>query len=190
MSPHMCCALPSPRSLLPRTCTKRLRTGHRPYLPCSSPVLLEPLSSKPLLRPRIAGRSRAKEIAQTSFLQAKLPIGATIVPQTSSTLQVQRILREESTTTDAYWKTVSTVVGERCLITYRPGGNSCLGVRGTPEDLGSASKASAALAPRWCVSSTPTSWLSCDVETWASERGFTSVSSVSRSSKSFWSLRA
>ena len=193
MPPRVSCALPSPRSSLPRTCTKRLWTGHRPCLPCSSP----PVGASVIQTFAVASYSgeitcllKAKETAQTPFLQAKLPVGATIAPQRSSTLQVQWIRREESTTADAYWQTVSAAVGERCLIAYRPGGNSCLGVRGTPEDLGSASKASAALAPRWCVSSTPASWLSCDVETWANERGFTSVSSVSRSSKSSWSLRA
>ena len=98
------CASPVLKSSLLWTCTKRLSTGHRPCLPCFYLAPLVPLSSKPLPLPRIAGRSHAsrpdaKEAAQSSFLQAKLPVGATIAP---STFQVQWILREERTKADAY----------------------------------------------------------------------------------------
>ena len=92
--------------------------------------------------------------------------------------------RQDGQTDNDYfiWARTQALTVQGTLV-YRSGGRNTIGVCATSAPLG-------AVPPRWFLAVTPSWWMTQDVEKWAAERGYLSVSGWERVRATAWKFRA
>lgn len=133
----------------------------------------------------ISARSDQKSV----FEKAVRQLGVVLAPHhtvkdRATAPRPQWMVRPPGASAAEYWKQVAdAALAAKGTLAYRPGGGSNLGVIGDIAREG-------AQPPAWTLTGTPSCWQRADVMEWATARGMTIVTGVSRRADRAWAMRA